>query len=123
MVRMFVPDFTWLLIAQCFQLILLGLVAVRLREIRVDQPRRHDKSRTQRTVTHLSVTVRRTCGTHRTSAPSQFRKQSRCHKHQLLSAISGCSGVWVPPPKYRNKEACKQRKYHEADLYPVPDRR
>jgi hypothetical protein len=34
MVRMFVPDCTWLPIAQCFQLILLGLVAVRLREIR-----------------------------------------------------------------------------------------
>ena len=38
-----------------------------------------------------------------------------------LGAISGCSGVWLPPPKYRNKEACNQEDYLEADLYPVPD--
>jgi hypothetical protein len=37
--------------------------------------------------------------------------------------ISGCSGVWLPPPKYRNNEACHQRNCHEADLHPVPDRR
>jgi hypothetical protein len=36
---------------------------------------------------------------------------------------SGCSGVWLPPPKYRNNEACDQGDYLEADLYPVPDRR
>jgi hypothetical protein len=38
-------------------------------------------------------------------------------------AISGCSGVWLPPPKYRNKEACNQNNYLDADLYPVLDRR
>jgi hypothetical protein len=38
-------------------------------------------------------------------------------------AISGCSGVWLPPPKYRNKEACNQDNYPDADLYPVLDRR
>jgi hypothetical protein len=30
-------------------------------------------------------------------------------------AISGCSGVWVPPPKYRNNEACNQESYLDAD--------
>ena len=40
-----------------------------------------------------------------------------------LGAISGCSGVWLPPPKYRNTEASDQGDYLEADLYPVPDRR
>jgi hypothetical protein len=40
-----------------------------------------------------------------------------------MPSISGCSGVWIPPPKYRNKEACNQETYLDADLYPVPDRR
>jgi hypothetical protein len=38
-------------------------------------------------------------------------------------AISGCSGGWVPPAKYRNKEAPDERGNLEADCYPVPDRR
>ena len=28
----------------------------------------------------------------------------------------------MPPPKYRNNEACDQGDYLEADLYPVPNR-
>jgi hypothetical protein len=36
---------------------------------------------------------------------------------------SGCSGVWLPPPKYRNNEACNQDNHLDADLYPVLDRR
>jgi hypothetical protein len=31
--------------------------------------------------------------------------------------------VWLPPPKYRKKEACNQDNYPDANLYPVPDRR
>jgi hypothetical protein len=37
--------------------------------------------------------------------------------------LSGCSGVWHPPPEYRNKEACNQGNCLETHLYPVPDRR
>src|SRR5262249_21832894 len=40
-----------------------------------------------------------------------------------FGSTSGCSGVWPPPPKYRNKEASNQETYLDADLYPVPDRR
>ena len=29
----------------------------------------------------------------------------------------------MPPPKYRNKEACRRARYHLADFHPVPDRR
>ena len=29
----------------------------------------------------------------------------------------------MPPPKYRNNEACDQGDYLEAHYYPVPDRR
>src|ERR1022692_4515984 len=36
--------------------------------------------------------------------------------------ISGRSGDWMPPPAYRNNEACDQGDYLDADLYPVPDR-
>jgi hypothetical protein len=35
----------------------------------------------------------------------------------------GCSGVRVPPPKYRNREASSQDRYLDADGYPVRDRR
>jgi hypothetical protein len=38
-------------------------------------------------------------------------------------ARSGCSAVWVKPPKYRNAEACKQGEDLQADCHPVPDRR
>src|SRR5882757_7642717 len=31
------------------------------------------------------------------------------------------SGVWMPPPEYRNNEACDQGDYLEADLHPVPN--
>jgi hypothetical protein len=34
-----------------------------------------------------------------------------------------CSGVWLPPPKYRNKEASNQANYLDAHFNPVPDRR
>jgi len=34
-----------------------------------------------------------------------------------------CSGVWLPPPKYRNKEASNQASYLDAHFNPVPDRR
>jgi hypothetical protein len=40
-----------------------------------------------------------------------------------LSAISGCSGAWVPPPKYRNSEAPKKGYSLVAHFHPVPDRR
>jgi hypothetical protein len=40
-----------------------------------------------------------------------------------LQTISGCSGVWPPPPKCRNKEARNRETYLEGDLHPVPDRR
>jgi hypothetical protein len=42
---------------------------------------------------------------------------------ELSRAIGGCSGVRLPPPKYRNKDACNQDSYLDADLYPVLDRR
>ena len=42
---------------------------------------------------------------------------------ELSRAIGGCSGVWPPPAKYRDKEACNQDHDPDADLYPVPDRR
>jgi hypothetical protein len=42
---------------------------------------------------------------------------------ELSRAIGGHSGVWPPPAKYRNKEACNQDHDLDADLYPVPDRR
>jgi hypothetical protein len=32
-------------------------------------------------------------------------------------------GVWPPPPKYRDKEACNQDRYLDADFHPVSDRR
>jgi hypothetical protein len=38
-------------------------------------------------------------------------------------AVSGCSGVWVPPAKYRNNEASDQGDYLDAHYDPVPDRR
>jgi hypothetical protein len=41
----------------------------------------------------------------------------------LSRAIGGRSGVWLPPPKYRNKDACNQDNDLDANLYPVPDRR
>jgi hypothetical protein len=41
----------------------------------------------------------------------------------LSRAIGGRSGVWLPPAKYRNKEACNQDHDLDADLDPVPDRR
>jgi hypothetical protein len=31
--------------------------------------------------------------------------------------------VWLPPPKYRYKNACNQERYLDADLHPVPNRR
>jgi hypothetical protein len=31
--------------------------------------------------------------------------------------------VWLPPPKYRYKEARNQERCLDADLYPVPNRR
>ena len=43
--------------------------------------------------------------------------------HRWLTAISGYSGVRLPPPEYRNNEACDQADDPEADSYPVPDRR
>jgi hypothetical protein len=46
---------------------------------------------------------------------------SRYNKYDYQ--LGGCSGVWLPPPKYRNKEACNQEHYPETDLYPVLDRR
>jgi hypothetical protein len=33
------------------------------------------------------------------------------------------SGVWVPPPEYRNNKACKEKAYTNADMCPVHDRR
>jgi hypothetical protein len=42
---------------------------------------------------------------------------------ELSRTIGGRSGVWLPPPKYRNKEACSQDHYLDAHLNPVPDRR
>jgi hypothetical protein len=42
---------------------------------------------------------------------------------ELNRAIGGPSGVWLPPPKYRNEEACNNDNYPDAYLYPVPDRR
>jgi hypothetical protein len=36
--------------------------------------------------------------------------------------VCGRSGDWMPPPVYRNNEACDQGNYLDADLYPVPDR-
>jgi hypothetical protein len=42
---------------------------------------------------------------------------------ELSRAIGGRSGVWLPPAKYRNKDACNQDHYPEADLNPVLDRR
>jgi hypothetical protein len=36
---------------------------------------------------------------------------------------AGCSGVWLPPSKYRNKEASDQANYLDAHFNPVPDRR
>src|SRR4051794_19244108 len=33
------------------------------------------------------------------------------------------SGVWLPPPKHRNNEACKQENDPDADFDPVSDRR
>jgi hypothetical protein len=38
-------------------------------------------------------------------------------------AISGCSGAWLPPPKYRNGEARKKGYSLVAHFHPVPDRR
>ncbi len=35
----------------------------------------------------------------------------------------GRSGVWLPPPQYRDEEACNQESHPDADLYPVPGRR
>jgi hypothetical protein len=43
--------------------------------------------------------------------------------HHPPRVISGCSGVWVPPPEYRNKEARNQHYYLDDDLDPVLDRR
>jgi hypothetical protein len=40
-----------------------------------------------------------------------------------LSAISGCSGAWLPPSKYRNSEAPKKGHSLVAHFHPVPDRR
>jgi hypothetical protein len=40
-----------------------------------------------------------------------------------FAGISGCSGVWQPPSKDRNNEACNQGDYLAADLHPEPDRR
>jgi hypothetical protein len=42
---------------------------------------------------------------------------------ELNRAIGGRSGVWLPPAKYRNKEARHQDNDPDAYLYPVPDRR
>jgi hypothetical protein len=41
----------------------------------------------------------------------------------LKGAISGCSGAWLPPPKYRNSEARKKGYSLVAHFHPVPDRR
>jgi hypothetical protein len=42
----------------------------------------------------------------------------RCH-----GPSADAQGIWMPPPKYRNKEARNQERYLDADLYPVRDRR
>jgi hypothetical protein len=33
-----------------------------------------------------------------------------------------CSGVWLPPPKYRNNEASNQASHLDSHFNPVPDR-
>jgi hypothetical protein len=41
----------------------------------------------------------------------------------MSAAIRGCSGGWMPPPKYRNTETSDQGKHLDAHYDPVPDRR
>jgi hypothetical protein len=38
-------------------------------------------------------------------------------------AVTGCSGAWLPPPKYRNSEARKKGYCLVPHFHPVPDRR
>jgi hypothetical protein len=43
--------------------------------------------------------------------------QQQSHRHEnSAEGISGCSGVWWPPPKYRDKEARNQDAYLDADV-------
>jgi hypothetical protein len=40
-----------------------------------------------------------------------------------MAGITGCSGVWLKPSKYRNNEACDQADKLAAHQRPVSDRR
>jgi hypothetical protein len=51
------------------------------------------------------------------------RRRSTGRQRLPNAAVSGCSGGWMPPPKYCNKETSDQRKYLKAHYDPVPDRR
>src|SRR5262245_29111227 len=83
---------------------------------------------------HLPIDgCHRTGRLRRTAPPRSFalpvaslhdRFGSICTKLEVSTTESArCSGVWLPPPKYRNKEACNKDTYLDADLYPVLDRR
>jgi hypothetical protein len=60
---------------------------------------------------------------YRNEVPAGCRAYWPILRRELSRASGVCSGVWLPPPKYRNKEACNQDNDLDAHLYPVPDRR
>src|SRR5215467_7510991 len=69
----------------------------------VQRPLRHPPPRTRATMTARiwMPTVTLHCDVPTACTPS--------------SAISGCSGVWPPPPEYRNTQAANHASYPEAD--------
>jgi hypothetical protein len=57
------------------------------------------------------------------SSPVVTKKVKALRRRRSRNGISGCSGAWLPPAKYRKKQARDQGNDPEADLYPVLNRR
>ena len=70
----------------------------------------------------VPINLRRECDERNVrfaSIATEFVQQ----RNMSRRAISGCSGAWLPPPKYRNSEAPKKGYSLVAHFHPVPDRR